>query len=260
MAIRRDPTELGKYLKLFVYGQPGCGKTRLVATTVEDPRFGNCLMLEAFGNPVSLRKVAHPDIISIEGLSDFNDPYDWLLNGQDPKHPYCKQMGLKPPYKTLIIDGTTEVQRYIVRTVTRDLDIGPGDLTSAMQRQGFGQLLGTLLHWASLFVNLDMNVILTGLEALKTPEGAIAHTEPLIWGQAGLEICGYVYMVMRLSVKARVDPEFKGQLDVASADTERVGQIWPTLRTYAKDQYDCGIDYIVNPTMSKIMDLVEPGS
>ena len=61
-------------LKLMLYGQPGSGKTWLAATASEDPRLGRCLMLESFGNPVSLKGKKHiPDIITIEDIKDFKE-------------------------------------------------------------------------------------------------------------------------------------------------------------------------------------------
>jgi len=258
MAKRFVQTKEG--LKMLVYGQPGSGKTWLAGSAAEDERFGRVLMLEAFGNPISLRKKEKvPDIITVEQLEDFNDPYEWIVDGQNPNDAYAKLHNLTPPYSTLVIDGTTEVQRFIMRRITGNERVSPGDLTTAMTRQGFGQLLGTMLNWSVHYLELTktgMNVILTGLEANKQDESMLVRNSPLFWGQSGNELCGYAYMVMRLSVALRVDPDLKQDDAIFDEDTYNVGQIIETKRTYAKDQYGCGLKHIINPTMSKVADLI----
>lgn len=246
-------------LKLLIYGAPGSQKTRTAATAALDSRMGRVLMLEAFGNPISIRDYpVKPDIITLEQMSDFNDPYEWLTSGQDPNHWFAQEYGLTPPYDTLIIDGLTEVQRFVVRKVSGADRVDPGDLTSALGRQGFGQLLGTMLNWAVHFVKLDMNVILTSLEATQTSETGLTHKHPLIWGQTGNEIAGYMYMVMRITndlvadrllLTERTDPVRDG--------VSCVGFFKETPQYYAKDQYGISVQHITNPTISKILDLID---
>ena len=247
-------------MKLLIYGQPGAGKTWLAGSAAEDERFGRVLMLETFGNPISLRnKEKKPDILTLEKLEDFNDPYEWFTDGQPANSLWAKGLGLKPPYGTIIIDGATEVQRFIMRKISGNAVAGPGDLTTALSRQGFGQLLGTMLNWSIHYFNLantGIHIIITGLEANKQDESMIIRNSPLFWGQSGNELCGYAYMVMRLSAKLRVDPELKADDRVFDDDTYNVGQLMETKRTYAKDQYGCGVTHIINPTMAKVADLI----
>lgn len=247
-------------LKLLIYGQPGCGKTWLAGSAAEDERFGRVLMLETFGNPVSLRHKTHkPDILTLERLEDFNDPYEWLASGQPKDSKWAKSLDLNPPYGTLIIDGATEVQRFITRKISGNDNTEPGDLTTALSRQGFGQLLGTMLNWAIHYFNLidvGLNVIITGLEANKQDESMLIRNSPLFWGQSGNELCGYAYMVMRLAAKLRVDPELKTDDKIFDSGTYNVGQLIETKRTYAKNQYGSDVTHIINPTMAKVADLI----
>jgi hypothetical protein len=262
MAKRYNPTqdECPK-LKLLIYGQPGSTKTRTAATAAFEPeRLGKVLMLEAFGNPISIRDYpVKPDIITIETMSDFNDPYEWLNNGQNPDADYAKEFGLIPPYDTLIIDGLTEVQRYVIRKVSGTDYTAPGNLTTALGRQGFGQLLGTMLNWAVHFVKLDMNIIMTSLEASQqSADTGIMHRHPLIWGQTGNEIAGYMYMVVRVTnelVGERLLISEKN--DPVTSDTNSVAFFKETPQYYAKDQYGIAVDHLTNPTIGKILDLID---
>jgi hypothetical protein len=248
-----------EYLKAMFYGQPGAGKTRLAASAAADPRLAPVLMLESFGNPISLRKVKDkPDIITIGSLEDYNEPYDWLSSGQDPNHPYVERFGLHPPYKTLIIDSITEVQRFVIRKVSGVDYTSPGNLTSPLGRQGFGQVLGTMLNWGVHYIGLDMNVILTSLESEKM-EGSMIHRAPLLWGQSGNEFSGYVFMVLRIVTKLALNPAVRENVE-SDEDYYNVACFKETLLEYAKDQYDTGATYMANPTMSKVMDLLEQSS
>lgn len=259
--------EVDEGLKMIIYGQPGCGKTWLLGTACDDERFGHVLDLDAYGNPQSLRdRTARPDIIVMEAMEDFNEPYEWLKNGQDSKDQYCKGMKLNPPYKTIFIDSTTEVQRFIAAIINGSLNAEPGKMVGGLGRQGFGQLFGTMMHWSKTMLDLtqppySLNVIFNCHEASKEDEKVGRHFEPLIWGQSGLELCGYALMVMRLAVRARVDSDIRAGDDAVFADDVfNVGQILPTKSTYAKDQYACGTSHIINPTMSSILDLIERSS
>jgi len=247
-----------EHLKLLIYGEPGSGKTRLAATAAMDERLAPVLMLEAFGNPLSIRDYEKkPDIISLEAMEDFNDPYYWLRDGQDPEDPYCKAFKLNPPYKTLIVDGLTEVQRYVIRKVSGVDNIEPGNLTAALGRQGFGQMLGTMLNWAVHYIQLDMNVILTSLQHNKTVND-IAFCQPLIWGQSGNEICGYVHAVARLTTQLAAPKRFMGHPDrPVTMDANNVAMFRETATYYAKNQYNVGVEHLVDPIMSDIMDLIE---
>lgn len=246
-------------ISMLIYGQPGSGKTRLSATAALDDRFGNVLMLEAFGNPISIREYKKkPDIVTIEAMEDFNDPYDWIVSGQPENDIIVSDFSLKPPYKTLIIDGLTEVQRFVIRKVTGVDYTGPGNLTPHLGRQGFGQLLGTMLNWAVHYVGLTqlgLNVILTSLEA---QSGDPTFSRPLFWGQSGGEICGYVLMVLRLQTQLAAPRSLLTHPgDPIYDDSTNVAFFRETATYYAKDQYNLGVNHIVDPTMEKIMDLLE---
>jgi hypothetical protein len=246
-------------LKMMVYGNPGVGKTRMVATAAWDPRLAPALMLEAKGNPISIRAYdKKPDIVVIKEMADFNDPYAWMSLGQPADHPFAVVNELHPPYKTVIVDSLTEVQRLVIRKVQHLDSSEPGNLTPALGRQGFGQLLGTMLNWATFYLELDLNVIITSHEAQKQDESQIIHKMPLIWGQSGNELPGYCYMVMRLIPGRTADAWMRTwPTDPLTDATQTVGLLKETTQYYAKDQYGVLTDHICDPTMAKVVDLIE---
>lgn len=246
-------------LKALIYGMPGAGKTWLAYSAVDDPRLQKVLVLEAFGNPISVRRwKTKPTILTVTNLKDFNAPYDWLMGGQDPEHPFAQEYGLEPPYKTLVIDGLTEIQRFVTRQILGG-DTSPGDFVGKLERQGFGQLLGTMLNWAVHFFQLQMNVIITSHEAIKQ-DGANGPLRrmPLIWGQSGLEICGYAFLVARVTPRLACDKTLlMDREDPVTDSTFTVATFNETMAYYGKDQYALGVRHMTNPTMTKIMDLIE---
>lgn len=251
-----DVVYVDPLLKMMIYGTPGCGKTTLVGTAAEVEALWPVLYLNAKGNPHVLRHLKNrPDVITIRRMVDFNEPYKWLSDGQDPKDPFAVDLILHPPYKTLVVDAITEVQRHVVRRVVQGETTRPGDLLPLLGRQGFGQLLGTMLNWADAFVELPMNVILVSHEAKGSSDNSVA---PLLWGQSGMEICSQVLLVMRLVTKLAMPANITAK--VSKDLVYNVGQVLETVSVYAKDQYDMGTTYIEDPTMQKVMTLIEQGS
>ena len=254
-----DPEPEDVKLKMLIYGKPGAGKTTLAASACYDPRMGRVLMLESFGNPIALRhQEKKPDIITIEDIKDFNEPYKWLSDGQDPNDSYARKHGLQPPYDTLIIDGLTEVQRFVIRKVIGTSYGGPGDMVGKLQRQGFGQILATMLNWAVHFVQLDMHVLLTTLEATRIVQNEPTFAHPLLWGQLESEISGYFYAVTRV-VQRLAAPKIlmKADVDPMTKTTFNMALFKETLGYYAKEQYGFVAPHVTDPTILKIMDLVE---
>lgn len=256
------------YLKLLLYGQPGSTKTRTSATAAWDERTAPALMLEQAGNPQSIREYElQPDIIHIDTLKEYNPFYEWLSSGQDPKSPIVAKFDLRPPYKTLIIDGITEVQRYSFKTVMGQTATPPGDIPKTAERQHFNAVLGQMINYASSFFALNMHVIVTSLEREDKDEstGVISY-KPLLWGQAAGEVGGYALAVARLVHRAKLDSRTEIEIkeaarlgiveDAIGANTVSVALFRPSGKYAAKNQYGGGMHYMVDPTIPKIMDAV----
>lgn len=257
------------YLKVLFYGQPGSTKTRTSATAVYVPPLEPVLMLESGGNPISLRDYDKiPDIVHIDKLDEFNQPYEWLSMSQPPNHPFCREMQLNPPYRTVIVDSITEVQRMSFRTVIGTTKVGPGTVPATAEIQHFNKVLGQMVTFANLFYSLPLNVILTSLEREDKDEttGSIMY-KPLLWGQSAGEVSGYAYLVARLVHRTRLDFKTETMINQAaklgiteepmSDSTTSVALFMPSGKYVAKDQYGMGIPYMVSPTMGKILAAVE---
>lgn len=258
---RVDPTE-NPYLRILFYGVPGSTKTRTSLSAALDDRTFPCLVLEAGGNPLSIRDYERkPDIIRMEDLADYNIPFDWLYRGQPENDPFCIENELRPPYKCLVIDSITEVQRLSFEA--QKGRVLPGSFPEKNTRQHFYNTLGQMVNFAKLFYSLPMHVVMTALESRDKNEatGTINYS-PLLWGQSSTEVGGYAYVVSRLVHRASMN---RVQLEVLEdpsqlkegEEVNSVALFLPSGTYIAKDQYGVLGDWMVNPTMTKILDAIE---
>lgn len=258
MAHRVEP-KAEQYLKALLYGQAGSTKTRTAGTAALDERLAPVLMLEQGGNPLSIhtyKKV--PDIVHIDKLEEYNPFYAWLAAGQPKDDPIVNLFDLHPPYKTLVIDSITEVQRLSFGIVTGNARVGPGSIPAQVERQHFYKVLGQMTTFARLFFELPMHVILTSLEREDKDEttGLISY-KPLIWGQSAGEVAGYAYLVARLVHRAKLQGKDLRMVEDSITDqTVSVALFTPTGKYVAKDQYGCMGPYMADPSIPKMLDLL----
>jgi hypothetical protein len=258
--MKRIKATQSAYLKLCPYGQPGAGKTRFAGTAALDSRTAPVLWLNLSGNPLSIRDYEkHPDILDIEALDDVNQVYDWLTGGQKETDPIVKKYDLVPGYKTLVIDGITDVQREILTIVAGNQKVKPGTTPRPRELQHYNPSLDQMVMFAKYFFNLKkMHVIITALEREETdPDSQKKYYRPLLLGQAAGEVAGYAYTVMRMVPPDRIDRASKKKVGGETIDrptTESIALLRGTSSYYAKDQHGTGLEFIVNPTVTAFLD------
>jgi len=202
-------------------------------------------------------------MLEIESMADFNPVYNWLAQGQDPNAAIVKAYDLlgDGPYKCVIIDQITEVQRVAFRMITKNGELGPGTLGKALGRQEFGTGLELMTRFASLFLQLPMHVIIVAQEKTEKDEttGSIS-VAPYLWGQADVEVTSFAYIAMRMMTRISIPNAVKLSLqikeDVFDGGATAVGLFKQSGKYIAKDQYGgCG-DFMVNPSITKILDAI----
>lgn len=267
MARRVERIDLkSPFVRVLLYGQPGSGKTRTVGTASLDERTAPCLMLDSGGNPVSIREYDPlPDIISITKLADYNPIYEWLAAGQPMDNPIVSDFNLNPPYKSLVIDGITEVQRMSFKTVIGTTNVGPGTIGASAEIQHFNKVLGQMVTFANLFFGLQIHVFMTSLERENQDQmtGAITF-KPLLWGQSAGEVPGYAYSVGRMLHRAKLDNRQKKAIEVTEdpvgEDVTAVAFFMPSGKFMAKDQTGTLGAFMIDPSVTKMLDLIMAGT
>jgi len=256
-------------LKLLPYGLPGSGKTWFAASAVHCKETSPTLMLTAAGNPQSLmRWDKRPDTFVITELEDLNPFYAFFAEGQPKQAGMVERLGLTPPYRCLIIDGMTELQRFTLSQVGGYNRLGPGTRGAALQIQQFNPVLEHTIRMAALFfgladpgAKLPVHVILTSLEwhklNIKTQQTTVL---PLIWGSANTEIAGYSLACGQIRPASAIPKRIRKTIPDATDQTPVI--FWrpqPGI-PLNKDQYGGVLgDYMADPTIQKIVDLVYGG-
>lgn len=254
------------YLRLLLYGEPGSGKTRTCATAALDLRSGPVLWLNSHGNPISARDMLKPGencvIIDIAEVKDINDPFNWLAGGQKSEAKFAKDFGLKPGFKTFVFDGITDFQRLSFKELLTTGNVNPADFFRKREWEQYDKVLRQSQNLASMFYSLKMHVIITALE--KNKEDRVYGTQrfqPLLDGQADQEVPGMAWMVGRMVHVSRLLAQQKQEIkkaDAASLAEDSVTAMFvkPTNRYQAKDQYGMGPDFLIDPTITQVLDLI----
>jgi len=253
-------------LKGMFYGAPGSEKTRLSASAALDPRTAPALMISANGNPLSIRDYAKkPKVIELEEYRDLTRIHQWLKGGQKPQTKMWDELGRPTePYKSVIVDGLTYIQRWAALEAGGNLQMGVGDVPLAMTQQAHGEVLTRMNILADKFYSLNMHVIFTALEYEQQDAAGNMLYRVQMTGQAAGEFPSYAYIVGRLIHRQRVSNRSVGSAmkttveEALKRDSKATSVLMlrPSTRYYAKNQYCKGPAIIVNPTVTKILDMI----
>jgi hypothetical protein len=255
-------------LRVLFYGIPGSTKTRTACTACDDPRTAPVLLLEMAANIISIRDYKNqPDVIHIDSMEDFNGIYTWLKAGQPADSEFCKSMDLRPPYRTLIIDQLTDLQRMVANKATGNLSTfeKAGVMPEAAQIQHFGQILNYMVKFTILFYGLPMHVIVNCQERQdkdETTGGIMAM--PFLWGQSSTEVGSYAFLVSRLVHRNVVSNIATMKLAIGEMpeSATSVALLRPSGKYVAKDQYGMRnpkgelLSFMVDPSIPKMLDLI----
>lgn len=266
--------ETGQTLATFFYGDPGGGKTTLVASAMDDPRTAPLLLLNCGGNPASIRRRSTlPTILTIEDVAELNPVFDWLKAGQPTSEKDLPArlksaygLELTPPYRSVAIDGMTELQRVIQDKNLGNAGKGPGSDLKPAQIQDWGKVLSQVTYIARLFFSLadeqkfpdgrvvpGISVFVTALERVDHDQltGVMSYG-PGLWGQARAEVPAYSLLTSRL-VRRNKLPQAMAQEAGEAYSVAFFDQLGKFL---AKDQYGGLPPMMSEPTVPKIMEIL----
>jgi len=254
----RKRSTLDSPLRLLLYGYPGSMKTRTAATAAQHPLTSPCLLMNAGGNPETLADYdLSPDIIDMERLEDFNDPYDWIMNGQPKDHPLVEEFGLNHgPYRSIIIDQLTKVQgMYFERVMgTSPSTMKVATVVPKREWEHYNKILYTMIRFASLYWALPIHVIMIAQEREGDP-GTGRLIGPHLEGQAAVEVSSGALVIGRMMHVTRAEARIRKALQELDADSIAVFKQSQTF--IAKDQQGGRLgEYMVNPTIPKMVDLI----
>lgn len=238
----KPASELEGWQRFLFYGPSGAGKTRLSASAP------NVLLIDVNElGTASVRKDYNPDVYPIQYWSEFNDVY-WYLKAGNHK------------YESWAIDGITAMQNLCMKFVlgderSRDASRDP-DMPSRAVWGKVGELMKTQI---TNFRNLPMNGVFTAL--VRSRQGGDGDDElaEMTYGPAcSPSIAGHleaaVDTIGHLSV-IRVQKKDKKTQRTTTVVRRRL-ITGPTDRFLTKDRNNAFGAYIDNPTVTRMLDLI----
>ena len=245
-------------IRLMLYGMPGATKTRTAATATYDERSAPVLILNASANPISIRDyVPFPSIIDVRELEDLNDPYDWIMRDQPKDDPLVERFELVPPYRTLIVDQITELQRMYFDKVMAINTLKPADIPVKRTYNLFGRVLQGMMLVSRLYLDptIPMHVIFVAQEReANSEEGRLMG--PLLEGQSQVEVPSYCNIICRVQHYSQVDKVILRVMEKDYPDASSIAFFEPTGKFQAKDQFGRLPSYMPDPTFTKMLDLI----
>lgn len=249
------------YLRILLEGRAGSTKSRTAYSATLDPRLQPVLAIDAGGQPRSVADYRpEPTILSVESVADLTRIYNWLKKRQPANDPIAEEFELTPPYKTLIIDGFTEIQRLVIAGITGDAMKGAPDVSK--ERSMYNTILAQTIGIAQAYYNLPMHVIGTVLEGERQEgENGPVHYRPLLVGQSRDQLASHAEIVGRMMHIDRISGNLRKAVEPdIGADTVSVAIFKSNPRYEAKDQTGRLDDIVIDPTIGKLLDLIEGSS
>jgi hypothetical protein len=234
-----------KWWRGIIYGEPGVGKSTLAASSSE---IGRTLILSADRPDAheAARNLGYtPDVIDITQHQDLTDAYQMLRHGGYKEYSWVWLDSGTLYQENLMDEHLAEV---VAAKPHRDPDVPdkPEYLRTQVRLQKWVRAMrGVPINWG-----ITAHVMSTVDE-----EDGEVHYMPAFQGGRGAlssKLCGYVGVVGRLNVRAvTITKEGK-----KVKRTQRVLQVQPQGKFYAKDGFNSMGNEIVRPTMAMMMKLI----
>ena len=259
------------FIKLFMYGATGIGKTYLAATAHDCIPMRDVLFLNAEGGTATLVNMGKTDVdvITVKNWPMFVRVYDFLAA-------YCKlknkpgvteaelrafltvvNLGDRDPlpdYNTVVIDTIDEIQEYCMKHIL-GMDPQSTKLGTPYNKPGwpeYGELLDRMKTVARNFRNLPMHVIVTCHQEIKQDDNQRVYIEPSLVGKFAVAAQAYFdfvgYYVARHAIS-------KG-----GPIMERRMYITPGPNYAAKNRCNVSTGWLSEPTMGQIYKLLKSGA
>lgn len=245
----RKPQDVLPYLNLLVYGDSGAGKTLLAGTAAFVEELSPVLFIDVEGGTHTLNH--YNDVADIDIIPDPNDGSHPTLKWIDIQKIYDDLYRGRHPYKTVVIDSLTEMQKLAMNT-----NLGSG---SKMTIDAIGNLpefkdwhvnTEQMRRLVRAFRDLPLNTIFTALADDKADPRTAKSENPRIIKNPSFtkklaqEIPAFFDLVFYLYSKQR------GNQNVRYIQTDKDNTVVAKCRVY-------GVPMVIeNPTMETLYEML----
>jgi hypothetical protein len=237
-----SPAELIPFINFLEYGEPGAGKTLLASTAEDHEDTSPVLHLDIEGGLVTVRKRKSYQAVRVRSIEEIVKVHDkleeLLIKGE------C-------PYKTVVLDNISELQKLDMRTVmveakrtARDPDKVDIDVPSQREWGKSGERMRRIIR---AYRDLPMHTIAVAWMGSEHDDATgVVSYYPLLPGKLRGEVPGYFDIVGRLTAVSKNN----------GAEIVRSLQVAGTSRVIAKDRTNSLGGVIENPSIPLIWELM----
>jgi hypothetical protein len=236
-------SEVVEWMNIFIYGEPGVGKTYFLGTADDDVRLRPMLIFDVEGGMMTLRDKPGIDVIKVRSMQEVEDKYNKLYHSIDITDPEKPTMY----YKTVGIDSLTELADLDMRKVMKDAynrkpETVEIDVPSPRE---WGIVRNHIRLITRAFKDLPCHCVFTGGLGEDRKEGQPDKYRPAFAGKLVREVPGFADIVGYYKARNR------------GGEITRILQVTGTDRVLAKDRTKVLGLTVENPTLSSMWDTVE---
>lgn len=224
------------FINFLVYGDPGVGKTILSGSASIVEEMSPVLLIDVEGGTLSLRTTfPKVETVRVQNFKELDAVYGELHRGNHP-------------YKTVVLDSLTELQKLSMLVIMRDLMNKEPDRDPEIPSvREWGKNIEQTRRVVRAFRDLRMHTIFTALaQTDKDVRTGVLLTKPSLSGKVANEVGGFIDILAYLYVKK-------------DKDSDELVRMLLTTRTdkeAAKDRSGKLPQVIKNPSMQLILNYI----
>jgi len=228
------------YIKMLIYSDNGVGKTVFGASAMDCDVCKEVLFVNIEGGMLSIADRKTLNVWDIEEFSEIKEVLRYL---QEEEH----------PYKAVVLDSITELQLRSLDAIVANAMAAPPTKgkprtdEDEIRIDDYGKNTVSMRKVLRGFRDLPMHVIMTALAVENKDEDGVVTVSPQLTEKMANSVMGYVDIVAYMHAK-KIAKDGKEELI-------RSFLFQPYGKFRAKDRTGRMGDFLVEPTVQKLMDL-----